>query len=95
MLLTRMLPAWRPFHWRLRRDATLLSFSLYGATLLALLLTFDDNVGDRPYKIVAMLLLAAGAWCYLRSTRLWHRLLALLTALTLAMAVAAVGKAIL
>ena len=95
LLITRLLPPWRTLHSRFRRDGTLLSFSLYGASLLALAFTFDDYVGEEPYEIVAMLLLAGGAWFYLRTTRPWQRLLALFGGLTLAMAVAAVGKAIL
>jgi len=94
-LVTRVLSPLRPFYRRLRRDGTLLPFSLYGAALLALSLTFDDYVGDRPYKIVAVLLLAVGAWFYMRSARPWRRLLALFAGLTSAMAVAAAGKAIL
>jgi hypothetical protein len=70
ILTTRILPPWRPFCRRLRRDGSLLSLGLYGAALFPLSLTFDDYVGDRPYKIVATLLLAAGAWCYLRSASL-------------------------
>lgn len=95
VLITRTLPPWRPFYWRLRRDWTLLSFIMYGATLFALLFTFDDYVNEEPYKIVAMLLLAAGGCFYLRGAHAWQRLLALFTGLTLAMIVAAAGKVIL
>lgn len=89
-----LLPPLRPFYWRVRRDWTLLSFSLYGAALFALFLTFDDYVNEEPYHIAAMLLLAAGGWFYLRGRRPWPRIVALLAGLTLAMAVAATGKAI-
>lgn len=95
ILITGLLPPLRPFYWRLRQDWTLLSFLLYGATLFALLITFDDYINEEPYAIMAMLLLAVGGWFYLRSSSPWRRLLALLTGLTLAMMVAAVGKAIL
>jgi len=95
VLITRILLPLRPFYWRLRRDWTLLSFSLYGTTLFALLFTFDDYVGEEPYQIVGMLLLAAGGWFYLRSAHPWQRFLALFTGLTSAMGVAATGKAIL
>jgi hypothetical protein len=44
---------------------------------------------------VASLILAAGAWVYLRSAHLWQRALALFAAITLSMAVAATGRAIL
>lgn len=62
--------------------------------MLALFFTFDDYPNDEPYAIIGMLLLAIGGWFYLRSRSPWQRLLALFTGLTLAMAVAAVGKAI-
>lgn len=44
---------------------------------------------------MAMLLLAAGGWYYLRCSDFWRRLLALLTGLTLATTVAATGKVVL
>jgi len=44
---------------------------------------------------VASLILVAGAWVYLRSAHLWQRSLALFAGITLSMAVAATGKAIL
>jgi hypothetical protein len=84
----------RPFYRSIRDDWTLLSFGLYGAALVGLLLTFDDYPYDEPYTIVASLILAAGAWIYLRNTRSWRRFLALFTGLTLSMAVAATGKGI-
>jgi len=95
ILITGLLPPLRPFYWRLRQDWTLLSFLLYGATLFALLITFDDYNNEEPYAIMAMLLLAVGGWFYLRSNSPWQRLLSLLTGLTLAMVTAAAGKAIL
>lgn len=95
VVASRALRPLRPFYWRLRRDCTLLSFVLYGASLFALLLTFDDYRNEEPYKIAALLFLAAGAWFYLQSARSRQRLLALFAGLTLAMAVAAAGKAIL
>jgi len=94
VLMARIAPPSRPFYWRIRRDWTLLSFALYGASLLALVLTFDDYPYDEPYIIAGMLILATGGWFYLRSPRLWQRALALFAGMTLAMAVAATGKAI-
>ena len=95
VLAARTLPPLRPFYWRIRRDWTLLSFVLYGTTLFALLLTFDDYQNKELYKTAALLVLAAGAWFYLQSAHSLQRLLALFAGLTLAMAVAAVGKAVL
>ena len=95
VLISRLLPSLHPFYWRLRQDWTLLSFMLYGATIFALLLTFDDYVNDELFQIAAMLLLAGGAWFYLRGTHSRRRFLALIAGLTLATAVATIGKAIL
>lgn len=84
----------RPFYRRIRDDWTLLSFGLYGATLVGLLLTFDDYPYNEPYTVVASLILAAGAWVYLRSAHPWQRFLALFAGVTLSMAVAATGKGV-
>jgi hypothetical protein len=62
VLMARVSPPSRPFYWRIRRDWTLLSFALYGASLLALVLTFDDYPYDEPYTIAGMLILAMGGW---------------------------------
>jgi len=94
VLVAWVSPRWRPFYWRIRRDWTLLSFALYGASLFALLLTFDDYPYDESYVMAGMVILAMGGWFYLRSHELWQRALALFTGLTLAMAVAATGKAV-
>jgi hypothetical protein len=87
----------RPLYWRLRDDWTLLSFGLYGAALMAVFMAFEDypHPQKQLYIFVALLILAAGAWVYLRSAHLWQRSLALFAAITLSMAVAATGKAIL
>ncbi len=77
---------------RIRRDWTLLSFTVYGSALLTLFLAFDEYTHDGPYRIASILLMAAGAWAYLRSDRLWQRALALAAGIALAMAVVAVGK---
>lgn len=85
----------RPLYARLRTDWTLLSFALYGATLVMVIITFDDYANDEPYILLTTLLLAAGGWAYLRSSRPWQRWLSLLLGVALATAAAATGKAIL
>lgn len=95
-----MAAAWRPlrpFYLRIWDDWTLLSFGLYGAMVVAVNVAFDDypHPHKQLYIFVASLILAAGAWVYLRSAHLWQRSLALFAAITLSMAVAATGKAIL
>jgi hypothetical protein len=87
----------RPFYLRLRDDWTLLSFGLYGAMVMAVNMAFEDypHPHKQLYIFVASLILVAGAWVYLRSAHLWQRSLALFAGITLSMAVAATGKAIL
>jgi len=85
----------RPLYVRMRDDWTLLSFGLYGATLVAASVTFEDYPSARwPYTIVMLLILATGALVYLRSARPRQRGLALFVAMALSMAVGAAGKAI-
>jgi hypothetical protein len=84
-----------PFFDHLKRDWTRLSFTLYGTALLGLAFTFDDYQKEEPYVLAASVFLAAGAFVYLKCGRSWQRLWALFTGLTLAMAVTALGKAIL
>ena len=91
VILTRSSPALQHF----RRDWTLLPFVVYGAVPFALWLTFDEYVGDEPYTFTTFLVLAVGAWLYLRSHGEWKRFGVLFIALTLAMFIAAAGKAIL
>jgi hypothetical protein len=87
----------RSFYLRLRDDWTLLSFGLYGATVMAVNMAFEDypHPHKQLYIFVASLILVAGAWGYLRSAHLWQRALALFGGTTLSMAVATTGKAIL
>jgi hypothetical protein len=92
VLTAAALPPLRPFYERLRRDWTLLSFAVYGAALFGLYFTFDEYRREEFYLVASVVLLAAGAWVYLRSDGLQRRALALFAALTLAMATAALGK---
>ncbi|MDY7078710.1 MAG: hypothetical protein SXV54_17490 [Chloroflexota bacterium] len=97
-LAVLIIAAWRPLrplYVRMRDDWTLLSFGLYGATLVAAFDTFEDYPSARwPYTIVMLLILATGALVYLRSTHPRQRALALFVAMALSMAVGAAGKAI-
>ena len=92
VILTRSSPALQRF----RHDWTLLPFVVYGAVPFALWLTFDEYRGDEPYMFSAFIVLATGAWLYLRnSSDEWKRFWALFASLTLAMLIATVGKAVL
>jgi hypothetical protein len=91
ILILRLIPAFRPWVDRLYEDWTQLSFLLYGGSILALVLTFNDYRNETPYALVALLCMAAGAWGYLRSSRPRQAFLALAAGATLAMWVAAAG----
>lgn len=84
-----------PVLQRFRNDWTLLCFLLYGAAPFGLLLTFDEYVGEEPYALLTFLVLAGGAWFYLRSKSEWKRFGLLLGALSLAMLIATAAKLIL
>ena len=97
----------RPLYARARGDWTLVSFGLYGSAMMAVFYTFEDYPSARyPFIFVSSLVLAAGAWVYLRSLPAAttnrkagtgvasQRVLALLAALGLAMLLGATGKAV-
>jgi len=81
----------QPVCWRIKNDWSLLSFILHGETVFALLLLFENHRTEWPYIFTSLLCLATGAWFYLRSAQGWHRSLALLGGLLLAVCVAASG----
>ncbi len=91
VLLSRVSPAFQRF----KNDWTLACFVLYGGVPFALWIAFDEYVGDEPYTLLAFLVLAVGAWLYLRSTNEWPRFGTLLIAMTLAMFIVAMGKVLL
>jgi hypothetical protein len=95
VLLIALIPRFRPFYRRIREDWTLLAFILYGSAPFALVLTFDDYQNEEPYKFLSFLILAAGAWFYLRNSLPSRRFWSLFLGLALSMFTAAVGKAIL
>jgi hypothetical protein len=80
---------------RFRRDWTLPCFIVYGATPFALVLTFDEYENDELFILLTSLVLAVGAWFYLRESSQRKRFWALFGALALSMFIAAAGKAIL
>ena len=88
---TRTLSAFQRF----RNDWTLLCFIPYGGVPFALMITFDAYTGDEPFMFFAFLVLVVGAWLYLHNKHEWKRFGALFGAMTLAIFIAAAGKAIL
>lgn len=75
VLAVAVTPPLRPLYARIRRDWTLLSFALYGASMMAVLHTFEEvelarfpNWGHAG-NLVLFLILAGGAWGYVRGVR--------------------------
>jgi hypothetical protein len=94
VLGTAWLPSFRVFRRSLRRDWSTLSFLLYGSTLVGLL-RLDEYQGSEPYRLAGLLILAVGAWVYLRRSQPASRLGALLAAVLLAMGLEATGTYVL
>jgi hypothetical protein len=95
LLVARLVPIFRPFNQRLREDWTLISFLVYGGAPLALVFTFGDYKNEEPFMFLALLILAAGGWFYLRNEEHLKRFYCLQGGLWFSMLVVAVGKALL
>jgi hypothetical protein len=95
VILLAVFARFSPKFQRFQRDWTLSCFIVYGATPFALILTFDEYEKDEPFILLTSLVLALGAWFYLRESSERNRFWALFGALTLSMFIAAAGKAIL
>lgn len=88
-------PSLRRIGRSIQADCTRLSFGLYGALPLLILLAYDDGrLHDRtPFLAVSVLAMLAGALAYARSRRPLHQAGALLAGLTLALAAAGLDQA--
>jgi len=95
LLLAYLIAPWRPFFQRVRADWTALAFLLYGALPVALVLTFDEFVGEEWFEAAALGAMMLGAIAYLDQTNHRRRVIALASGITIAMAFAALGKWIL
>jgi hypothetical protein len=95
VLLTGIIPQFRSFHFRLREDWTLLCFILYGAIPFIIVVAYEGFKKEELFKVLAFLVLAIGAWVYLRSEQPREKFLSLLGGMTLAMVVTAVGQEVL
>lgn len=91
VLIFALIPRFRHWFSHLREDWTQLSYLLYGGSMLALVMTFEEYRFQEPYALIALLCLAGGAWGYLRNQRRLRGFLSLLAGATLAMWISAVG----
>lgn len=80
---------------RFREDWTLPGFMLYGAIPFIIWLSFDEYVGAEFYKLLIFLVLAFGAWFYLRNADPQKRFWFLFFAWTVSLLMTAASKAIL
>lgn len=88
--LANQLPILTTFRQRLGRDWTLLPFLLYASNLLDPFYA-DPYRGLEPFELLFILILAGGAWFYLRTSLLSNRLKTLLVATLLSGLVLALG----
>jgi hypothetical protein len=95
VLICLLLPPLRLFYRRARSDWTLVSFTLFGATLFALFIDWDEYAHEEVFVALSYAFLAFGAAGYLLSKTKTARMIWLLSAVTLAMVTMAVGKFIL
>jgi len=94
--VTHSRPPLTPLFTNVWRDWTQLSFALYGLVPILVWFSFDE-VEDRFtiwFMAALTLILAGGALAYLRSTRVWQRVTALLVGAALARIVATAGTRI-
>ena len=74
-------------------DWTLLTFAMFGCIPLLVAIGFDevDRLYSLPFMVILTLMMAGTALAYLRSTRPWQRVVALLVGIILTVAVVAVA----
>jgi exosortase O len=92
MIVLRLFSPTRPFYDRLTQDRPQLSFILYGAIPLIILIDFDEYRYDELFTAALYLALAAGAWGYLRYRGQAKRILSLVIGVTLAFTILGVAK---
>jgi exosortase O len=92
LILLRTISSTRPYFERLMQDRTQISFILYGAISLLILIEFDEYRYDEPFTAALLLALAAGAWGYLRGSGAGRRILALIAGVSAAFAILSIAK---
>ena len=95
VLMTRIIPKFFPFYQRLREDWTIVCFLLYGCIPFILVILFEEFKGEEPYMFLGLLVLAAGAWLYLKSNSHWKKFMSLFVGMTLSMLITMAGQAVL
>lgn len=90
--LSRIVPLTRPFYERLQEDRSLLSFAMYGGSLLFVAGMYEDIKGAGGYLLLTIIPFVLGIWLYLRDQNAGRRLWTLLLSVTVAMGIALVAN---
>jgi hypothetical protein len=90
--LLQLLPFARGVWQRIRADWTQLSFLFYGGLVFGISILFDEYHHAEIWLSATWILLALGAWLYLRAKGRWQRSLALIFGATGAMWTVALAK---
>lgn len=85
----------KPFAANLKSDRSLVSFMMFGGAYVLVVLHYEDLADGGVYLIASSLVMAAGAWLYLRAKNLPAKLWALVVAVTLGEGIALAANLIL
>jgi hypothetical protein len=77
VLLSRKIKLTQPFAEQLKSDKTLLSFMLYGGTLVFVVANYEDIPDGGLYMMLSGLAMMLGSWIYLRQSSVLGKILSL------------------
>jgi hypothetical protein len=86
VILLSAIKHFQPLAARVRQDWSMISYVLYGEAIFALFFLYSSQGLEPNFAFASLLCLLAGVWFFLRSRARWQRLLALVSCLTLAVA---------
>lgn len=92
VILLSIIRRFQPLAARVRQDWSMISYILYGEAIFALYFLYNSQGFDPNFAFASLLCLLAGIWFFLRSQAHGQRLLALVSCLTLAVALGAMDQ---
>jgi hypothetical protein len=92
VILLSLIKRFQPLAARVRQDWSMVSYILYGEAIFGLYFLYSSQGFDPNFAFASLLCLLAGVWFFLRSRAHGQRLLALVSCLTLAVALAAMDQ---
>lgn len=92
VILLSAIKRFRPLAAHVRQDWSMISYLLYGEAIFALYFLYSSQGFDPNHAFASLLCLLAGVWFFLRSRAHGQRLLALVSCLTLAVALGAMDQ---